>query len=65
LGHQDAFLRPRLSARYRVSQETFDRTRGKGRDALIPNVRSEIRFDPNPSLLPPDTFLVGSKGTQD
>ena len=33
LGHQDAFLRPRLSTRYRFSQETFGRMRGKGRDA--------------------------------
>ena len=35
LGHQDAFLRPRLSTRYRFSQETFGRTRGKRRDAPI------------------------------
>jgi hypothetical protein len=32
-GHQDAFLPPRLSARYRFSQETFAGTRGNGRNA--------------------------------
>jgi hypothetical protein len=35
VGHQDAFLRPRLSARCRFSQGTFARTRGNGRDAPI------------------------------
>jgi len=33
LGHQDAFLRPRLSARYWFSQGTLAVTRGNGRDA--------------------------------
>ena len=33
-GHQDAFPRPRLSARCRFSQRTFTRTRSNGRDAL-------------------------------
>ena len=33
MGHQDAFLRPRLSARYRFSQATLAGTRGNGRDA--------------------------------
>ena len=33
MGHQDTFLRPRLSARYRFSQGTFARTRGNGQDA--------------------------------
>ena len=33
LGHQAAFLRPRLSVRYRFSQGTFARTRSDGRDA--------------------------------
>jgi hypothetical protein len=32
-GHQDAFLRPRLSARYRFSQGTLAGTHGNGRDA--------------------------------
>src|SRR4029077_15513272 len=32
-GHEDAFLRPRLSARCRFSQGTFAGTRGNGRDA--------------------------------
>ena len=39
--------------------------RGHGGDLPFPDVRSEMRFEPNPpSLLPPNTFLVGSKGTQ-
>src|SRR5580698_1834096 len=33
-GHEDAFPRPRLSARCRFSQGTFAGTRGNGRDAL-------------------------------
>jgi len=36
MGHQDAFLRPRLSARCRFSQRTFAGTRDNGRDAPIP-----------------------------
>ena len=32
-GHQDSFLRPKPSARYRFSQETFVGTHGNGRDA--------------------------------
>jgi hypothetical protein len=35
VGHQDAFLRPRLKARYRFSRGTFARTHGNGRDAPI------------------------------
>ena len=33
VGHQDAFLRPRLSARYRFHQGILAGTRGNGRDA--------------------------------
>jgi hypothetical protein len=33
VGHEDAFLRPRLSTRCRFSQGTFAATRGNGRDA--------------------------------
>jgi len=33
MGHEDAFPRPRLSARYRFSQGTFAEPRGNGRDA--------------------------------
>jgi hypothetical protein len=40
MGHQDAFLRPRLSGRCRFSQGTFARTRGNGRDAPIPDLRT-------------------------
>jgi len=32
-GHQDAFLWPRLDARYRFNQRTFAATRGNERDA--------------------------------
>ena len=35
MGHQDAFLRPRLSARYRFSQGTLAGMWGKGRDAPV------------------------------
>jgi hypothetical protein len=37
LGQEDAFPRPRLSARCRFSQGTFAGTRGNGRDAPIPD----------------------------
>src|SRR5207302_1159922 len=33
MGHEDAFPRPRLSARCQFSQGTFAGTRGNGRDA--------------------------------
>ena len=39
MGHEDAFPRPTLSARCRISQRTFARTRGNGRDAPEPAVR--------------------------
>src|SRR6516165_11656608 len=32
MGHQEAFLRPRLSARYRFSEGTLAERRGNGRD---------------------------------
>ena len=32
-GHEDAFLRPRLNARYRFGKGTLAGTRGNGRDA--------------------------------
>src|ERR1700757_3569956 len=38
MGHEDAFPRPRLSARCRFSQGTFARTRGNGRDAPKPDL---------------------------
>ena len=37
MGHQDAFLRSRLSVRYRFSQGTFAGTRWNGRDAPKPD----------------------------
>jgi hypothetical protein len=39
VGHQDAFLRPRLSARYRFSERTPAGTHGNGRDAPCGLVR--------------------------
>jgi len=39
VGHEDAFLRPRLDARYRFSKGTLAGTRGNGRDAPIPVIR--------------------------
>ena len=38
MGHQDTFLRPRLSARFRFSQGTLAVTRGNGRDAPIAEI---------------------------
>jgi hypothetical protein len=38
VGHQNAFLRPRLSVCCRFSQATFTRTGGNGRDAPIPDL---------------------------
>ena len=37
VGHEDAFPRPRLSARCRFSQGTLAGTWGNGRDAPIPD----------------------------
>jgi hypothetical protein len=42
-GHQDAFLRRRLSARYRFSEETLARTLGNGRDAPIADLAAHAR----------------------
>ena len=38
MGHEDAFPRPRLSARCRFSEGTFVGPRGNGRDAPIPDL---------------------------
>src|SRR5580700_7769617 len=43
MGHEDAFSRPRLSARCRFGQATFAATQRKGRDALKPVVRGAAR----------------------
>src|SRR5271167_4558524 len=40
LGHEDAFLRPKLSARCRFSQGTFAGTWGNGRDAPKATIRA-------------------------
>ena len=50
VGHEDAFPRPRLSARYRFSQETFAGTRGNGRDAPTPAVRATTIKSPELTL---------------
>jgi len=42
VGHQDAFLGPRLSARYRFSQGTLAGARGNGPDAPIPDLRAVV-----------------------
>ena len=42
MGHEDAFPRPRLSARYRFSQGSFAGTRDNGRDAPKPVTHYQI-----------------------
>src|ERR1700730_18165822 len=42
-GHEDAFPRPRLSARSQFSQATFAGPRGNGRDAPIPDLPALVR----------------------
>jgi hypothetical protein len=37
-----------MSAGCRFRKETIDGMRRNGRDAPIPDVQSEVRFDPNP-----------------
>jgi hypothetical protein len=49
MGHDDAFPRPRLSARCRFSEGTLAGTRGNGRDAPIPAVRG-VAIEPLGSL---------------
>jgi hypothetical protein len=46
---QDAFLRPRLRARYRFSQGTFAGVQGNGRDAPKPDLSGRAR-EPRGSL---------------
>jgi len=52
-GIEDAFRRTRPSARCRISQRTFARTRGNGRDARIPDLRALTpqRRDSTPIVL--------------
>ena len=38
MGHEDAFPRPRLSARYVIRKQTVAATRGNGLDPPIPAV---------------------------
>ena len=61
VGHEDAFPRPRLSARYRFSQGTFAGRRGNARDAPIkadrrraePRVRRMVVIRAGASLIVP------------
>ena len=39
MGHKELFLPPKLKAGCRFGHETFARTHGNGRDALIPAIR--------------------------
>jgi hypothetical protein len=53
-GHEDAFPRPRLSARCRFSQGTFAGTWGNGRDAPIAVTReASVNSDIAPPCLVP------------
>jgi hypothetical protein len=52
-GHEDAFPRPRLSARCPFSQGTFAGTRGNGRDAPEAAVRRMTTHRPETTHTPP------------
>ena len=43
MGHEDAFSRPRLSARCQCSQRTFAGTHGNGRDAPIAAIPAIVK----------------------
>jgi hypothetical protein len=63
MGHEDAFPRPRLSARCRLSQGTFAGTRGNGRDAPIVVLAES---EPAPQLAfcrPPSMACAASSST--
>src|SRR5215469_8507434 len=55
MGHEDAFPQPTLSARSRISQRTFARTRVNGRDAPTADVCDKGVFWKSP--LRPRTML--------
>jgi hypothetical protein len=42
MGHQDAFLPPRLSSRYPFSKRTLAGTQGNGRDAPKPVISDSV-----------------------
>jgi len=48
MGHEERFPSPSLSGRCRLGEATFAGMGGKEEDAPIPDVQSEVRFDPNP-----------------
>jgi hypothetical protein len=54
MGHQDAFLRPRLSGGCWFSQGTFARTRDNGRDAPKPDLPALGNNPLRPLTLPGD-----------
>jgi hypothetical protein len=64
MGHEDAFLPPRLSGRCRFSQGTFARTRGNGDDAPIAAIRQYRRLKVTLHLkrdhIPPAFSIRGS-----
>jgi hypothetical protein len=63
MGHEDAFPRPRLSARCWFSQGTFAGTWGNGRDAPIPDFPT---LTPEREVRPfPDGRLGGDPYTAD
>jgi hypothetical protein len=58
-GHEDAFPRPRLSARCRFSQGTFPGTRGNDKVAPISAVRGAIIEPLRSTLLGPSFMSLG------
>jgi len=48
MGHEDAFLRPRLNARYRFGKGTLAGTRGNGRDAPKIGIGGHLTVPPLP-----------------
>jgi hypothetical protein len=51
MGHEDAFPRPRVSARCRFSQPTFAGTPGNGRDAPLAAIKNN-QTECDPAALP-------------
>jgi hypothetical protein len=50
MGHEDAFPRPRLSARCRFGKATFGGTHGNEKDAPIPAIRQTAMEPRGPTL---------------
>jgi hypothetical protein len=60
MGHQDAFLRPRLSARYRFSQGTLAGTPGNRRDAPIADLHGNREIGRQGSAI----AIIRAKGSR-